>query len=119
MAFLTTGKSCEGWAVAKTNYCPKHQPLAKAAKKVTISQFISPELPPGGNGILFDSNSGNLYTLNAVGAFIVRQFYEDKSIAQVVEAVTENYDVGSEEILADVLTFVDQIKELGVGAPHD
>jgi hypothetical protein len=119
VAFLVTGKSCEGWATGKTNYCQRHQHLAKAARKVSLSKFISPELPPGENGFLFDSNSGNLYTLNRVGAFIVRQFYENKSIAKVVEALTETYDVGSEEALADVLGFVDQMKELGVGASHD
>jgi len=118
-AFLATGKNCEGRAAGKTNYCQKHQHLAKAARKVAISKFISPELPPGENGFLFDSNSGNLFTLNRVGAFIVRQFYENKSIAKVVEALTENYDVGSEQALADVLSFVDQMKELGVGAAHD
>ncbi len=119
IAFLVTGKRCEAWAVGKTEYCQKHQHLAKAKRKVTISSFISPELPPGENGFLFDSNSGNLYTLNRLGAFIVKQFYEGKPIAKVVEAVTENYDVGSEEALSDVLGFVDQMKELGVGAAHD
>ncbi len=118
-AFLVTGKSCGGWATGKTNYCQKHQSLAQAERKVTLSKFISPELSPGENGVLFDSNSGNLYTLNRVGTFIVRLFYEKKSIAKVVEALTESYDVGSEEALADVLGFVDQMKDLGVGVAHD
>jgi hypothetical protein len=119
LASLVTGKSCGGWTSGKTNNCPKHPHPAKAERKVTLSKFISPELSAGENGFLFDSNSGNLYTLNRVGAFIVRLFYEKKSIAKVVEAITENYKVSKEEALADVLGFVDQMKELGVGASHD
>ena len=119
LAFLTTGKNCGGWAAGPSKYCPKHQHLAKAERKVTLSKFISPELSVGEKGFLFDSNSGNLYTLNRVGAFIVRLFYEKKSIAKVVEAITENYKVSKEEALADVLGFVEQMKELGVGASHD
>jgi hypothetical protein len=119
VAHLVIGKSCPGWALGKTNYCPKHQHLTKAERKVTLSKFISPELPPGENGVLFDSNSGSLYSLNRVGTFIFRLFYEKKSIAKVAQAVTEAYDVSQEEALADVLGFVDQMKELGVGAAHD
>ncbi len=113
------GKSCGDWAAGQSKYCPKHRHLAKAERRVNLSKFISPELPPGENGVLFDSNSGNLYSLNRVGAFIVRLFYEKKSIAKVAEALTESFDVGSDEALADVLGFVDQMKELGVGAAHD
>ena len=119
IAFSVTGKSCGGLVAGQTHYCQKHQHLAKAERKVTLYKFISPELSVGEKGFLFDSNSGNLYTLNRVGAFIVRLFYEKKSIAKVVEAITENYKVSKEEALADVLRFVDQMKELGVGASHD
>jgi len=119
IAFWGEGKSCEEWALGKTNYCQKHQHLARAERKVAISKFISPELSSGENGFLFDSNSGNLYIINRVGSFIVKQFYENKSIAEVVRAITENYEVGSEEALTDVLSFVEQIKDLGVGTFHD
>ncbi len=115
LALLVTGESCGGWVVGKSNNCNKQRHLDKTARKVTISKFISSEIPPGESGFLFDSSSGNLYTLNRVGAFIIKQFYGGKTIAKVVEAITETYGVGSEEALADILSFVDQMKELGIG----
>lgn len=118
-AFLITGKACEAWAAGKNPYCLKHQHLSMAAKKVSFAPAIDPELQPGENGVLFDGQNGNLYTVNRVGAFILRNFSEGKTIARVAHALTRAYEVDPEEALADVIRFVDQLREMGVAGPDD
>ncbi|MBI4495962.1 MAG: PqqD family protein [Deltaproteobacteria bacterium] len=95
---------------------PPRRKLARAGRTVALSPSVSLELPPGEKGFLFNAQTGDLYVLNRVGAFIVRQFAAGKSILNVAETIALQYRVAAEEALADVLAFADQLKGLGIGS---
>ena len=52
----------------------------------------------------------SLFTMNEVGAFIWEQIDGNRSISQIVENVTGEFDVKNETAQKDVLTFLDEIK---------
>ena len=52
----------------------------------------------------------SLFTMNEVGAFIWEQIDGNRSISQIVENVTDEFDVENETAKKDVFTFLDEIK---------
>jgi hypothetical protein len=66
------------------------------------------------DGFLFDPTSGNTYTLNSVGAFILRKMIQKYSFDQIIAAVIEEYDVPEDVIVRDLEQFRLFLSEQGI-----
>lgn len=53
------------------------------------------------------------YTLNSVGAFIWEKLEEPVTQAMLQTALLDEYDTEPEELLADLVEFLDQMKAIG------
>jgi hypothetical protein len=56
-----------------------------------------------------DMNS--VYTLNETGAFIWEQIDGKKSVAEIVAALTEEYDIEKDAAEEDVMIFIQDLKK--------
>ncbi|QXD16160.1 PqqD family protein [Rhodocaloribacter litoris] len=68
----------------------------------------------GGEAIVLDVKSGNYFGLNEVGAFILETIRQPQPVRVVVERMLEIYDATPEQILEDVLAFLNQLKSHGL-----
>ena len=62
-----------------------------------------------GEAVLVLSDSGQAQVLNEVGARVWELADGSRSLAQIVNAVTDEFDVGVEEATGDVLAFVERL----------
>lgn len=72
------------------------------SKKVTDEYILVP----------LKNNVGDLeglYTLNEVGAYIWEQIDGKNTIAQIIEKVTEEYNIDAEKARKDVIQFMQQL----------
>jgi hypothetical protein len=60
--------------------------------------------------LLFNMHDGNYYSLNEVGSRIWELCDGDHSVAQVVEALTTEYDVPTESLAQDVLELLEDLQ---------
>ncbi len=65
-------------------------------------------------GFLFDPETGNSYTVNETGLFILRQLKEGRSASEIAARLEEEYEVSPQEALRDVYEFLDVLKRLGL-----
>ncbi len=68
----------------------------------------------GGEAILLDVKSGNYFGLNEVGVFILELIKQPRSVSYVVEKMLEEYDATKEQVTADALAFLNQLREQGL-----
>jgi len=65
-------------------------------------------------GFIFDPETGNSFTVNQTGPFILKLLKEGKSEEEIVEALTREYDVSPEEARRDLLDFIEQLRLNGL-----
>jgi hypothetical protein len=63
---------------------------------------------------LLDTNSGAYFTINEVGARLLQQSAEGRTLAQVALAVAEEFDVTAEEALVDLTELTEQLQQAGL-----
>ncbi len=66
------------------------------------------------NGFVFDPATGNSYTVNSTGLFILNLLREGKSEDEIVDALVENFEVSQEEARRDLLDFLEQLRVNGL-----
>ena len=54
-----------------------------------------------------------LIAMNEVGKYIVELLTEEHTVQELVEKITEEYDVGAQTALTDVEAFLEQLREVG------
>ena len=54
-----------------------------------------------------------LVTMNEVGKYIVELLAEEHTVQELVEKITEEYDVEAQTALTDVEAFLEQLREVG------
>ena len=54
-----------------------------------------------------------LVTVNDLGTFIWNSLSEDLTVDQLVEKITEAYEVDAETARADALEFLDELRQIG------
>lgn len=64
--------------------------------------------------VILEPNTGEYYTLNAIGTFMIELFQQGKSKADVITSVLENYQVDQAEVTEDVETLVAQMLKQGL-----
>ncbi len=65
-------------------------------------------------GFIFDPETGNSYTVNEVGLFILKQLKEGKSESEILDALIENYEVEKGEAEKDLIDFLEQLRLMGI-----
>ena len=56
----------------------------------------------GDEMVILDAQSGQYYTLNEMATVILEQFKEGHSVAEVVDHVCNEYEVGESEVQEDI-----------------
>jgi len=65
-------------------------------------------------GFIFDPETGNSYTVNQTGLFILELLKEGKSQDEIVDALTEEFEVSPEEAQRDLIDFLEQLRLFGL-----
>ena len=65
-------------------------------------------------GFIFDPETGNSFTVNSTGLFIIKLLKEGKSVEEIIEALTQEFEVDREEAMRDVTDFIEQLRLLGL-----
>jgi methyltransferase-like protein len=87
----------------KESSVPSHSPDVVTRK--TGSEYV---LVPVTNNIA-DMNS--VYTLNETGAFIWEHIDGKKSITEIIDALTEEYDIERKVAEEDIYSFIENLKK--------
>ena len=65
-------------------------------------------------GFIFDPETGNSYTVNKTGLFIIKLLKEGKSEEEIVKALSEKFDVSEEDAGRDLVDFIEQLRLYGL-----
>ncbi|TCK06319.1 HPr-rel-A system PqqD family peptide chaperone [Phorcysia thermohydrogeniphila] len=65
-------------------------------------------------GFIFDPETGNSFTVNGTGLFIIKLLKEGKGEEEILSALMEEYDVSEDEARRDLLDFIEQLRVLGI-----
>tara|TARA_R110000772_G_scaffold160557_1_gene271687 strand:- start:515 stop:790 length:276 start_codon:yes stop_codon:yes gene_type:complete len=68
----------------------------------------------GDETVILDPESGEYYTLNAIGTFIVEQFQQGSTKAEVINLVFEAYQAPEDEIIQDIEELLAQMLKQGL-----
>jgi len=64
-------------------------------------------------GVFVLQEAGEVLVVNEVGAFIVEQLKSERSVDEVVAAITDRYAVDAERARADATSLLDALLEAG------
>ena len=67
-------------------------------------------------GVLFETQSEKVYTLNAAAACIVREIREGREVAQIAATLSARFRDPSDAIERDVASLVTELREKGLVA---
>lgn len=70
-------------------------------------------------GFIFDPETGNSYTVNKTGLFILKLLKEGKSEKEIVKSLTERFDVDEKEAERDLMDFIEQLRLYGFMGGED
>ncbi len=62
------------------------------------------------DGFIFDPTTGNSFTTNETGLFILQLLKEGKSPEEIVRELVNQYDVDEQEAERDVLDFMEKLR---------
>lgn len=65
-------------------------------------------------GFIFDPETGNSYTVNKTGLFIIKLLKEGKTEEEIVKALTERFEVSEDEAKRDLIDFIEQLRINGL-----
>lgn len=65
-------------------------------------------------GFIFDPETGNSYTVNKTGLFIIKLLKEGKNEEEIVKALTEEFEIGEDEAKRDLVDFLEQLRLYGL-----
>ena len=62
------------------------------------------------NGFIFKPATGESFTTNELGLFIINLLKEDKSVDEIISAITNDFDVDKLTVSHDLYEFLDFLK---------
>jgi PqqD family protein of HPr-rel-A system len=65
-------------------------------------------------GFIFDPETGNSYTVNSTGLFIIEKLKEGKSEEEILKLLLQEFDVSEEEARRDLIDFLEQLRLYGL-----
>jgi hypothetical protein len=66
------------------------------------------------NSMAFHPMMGNSYQLNEISKDIISLLKQNRSKAEIIEALSEDYEVSKEELFIDVSDFLSKLKVYGL-----
>lgn len=84
---------------------------------MAITDHASCEL--GGEAVVLNLNSGVYYGLDAVGTLVWRLIQRPRSLAELRDQITEEFDVTAERCEADLVAFATSLRALGLLSCRD
>ncbi len=69
--------------------------------------------------VILDTEEGVYYGLNPVGAHVWELLHEPVTVSDIVDSITEQYDVSRDRCEADVRAFVADLRDAGLVAVHE
>jgi len=64
--------------------------------------------------VILEPETGEYYTLNAIGTFIVEQFQQGRSKADVIKIVLDKYEATETEVVQDIEALLTQMLKQGL-----
>ncbi|WP_456383295.1 HPr-rel-A system PqqD family peptide chaperone [Persephonella sp.] len=61
-------------------------------------------------GFVFDPLTGESFTVNQTGLFILKELKEGKSQEEIVQDLVENFEVSQEEAERDLVDFIEKLR---------
>ena len=61
-------------------------------------------------GFIFDPSTGESFTVNNTGLFILKNLKEGKSQEEIIEGLTEEFEVSAEEAERDYVDFIEKLR---------
>ncbi len=61
-------------------------------------------------GFVFDPLTGESFTVNQTGLFILKRLKENKSQEEIIKELTESFEVSKEEAERDVVDFIEKLR---------
>ncbi len=75
---------------------------------------IISRLQVNNQGFVFDPQTGQGYTANDTGRFVLKAIAENTPPVKILDRIQENFDVTLEEAEKDMADFMDQLRCLGL-----
>ncbi len=75
---------------------------------------IEPNIALSESGFLFHASMGDSYSVNPVGLRILQLIREGRTVEELIRQMTEEYEVPSEELEADLQDFIPYLKQLNI-----
>lgn len=66
------------------------------------------------SGFLFNSNTGDSFSLNLIGLKVVRQLNEEKQENEILESLTAEYDIDKDTVERDYREFIQKLMEFNL-----
>ncbi len=61
-------------------------------------------------GFIFDPLTGESFTVNQTGLFILKRLKEGKKERDIIEEITDTFDVSKEEAERDLTDFIEKLR---------
>lgn len=91
--------------------------FASDTVRVAVADHASCEL--GGEAVVLNLDTGVYYGLDPVGTCVWRLLRQPRSLAELRDLVTDEFDVTSDRCEADLLAFVASLNSHGLLLPSD
>jgi len=75
---------------------------------------VSENLAVSDSGFIFMANSGEVFTVNETGRFIIQKLKEEKNETEILEMLTDEFDVDTETAQRDFDEFLTMLKNLNL-----
>jgi hypothetical protein len=72
------------------------------------------QLAVNDQGFIFDPDTGQSYTTNAQGRFIIKALGKDEPAQAILDQILELFQVSSQEAERDLEEFMDQLRCMGL-----
>jgi PqqD family protein of HPr-rel-A system len=80
-------------------------------QEISVSKRLT-HLALSDDGFLFDTASGNTFTLNSSATFILRRLIEGRDRKEIAEELCRAYDTGEEIAMQDIDQFLQYLLDL-------
>jgi hypothetical protein len=90
-----------------------HQPTKAKTMSYTIPQRLLLQ-SVADEKVILDPDSGNYYTLDAIGARMIDLFRDSGSLEQTVARIVIEYEVQAETAHSDLIALLDQMVQQGL-----
>ncbi|MCZ7602737.1 MAG: PqqD family protein [Melioribacteraceae bacterium] len=72
------------------------------------------KLAVNSEGFIFDPTTGDSYTVNPTGLFIINSLREGKEIDQIAEELSKEFEETPEEISSDISDFITHLNTYNI-----